>query len=132
MTVWISTPLCTLQAEVDRLEGLVDAEAGRADYILNAAEENIDAFAESLHQQNQRHQRRKQAELQRQRQVLARAAAEELVRERRQRMAALREVRGFITTRVMPTRGGGTWAAWYNTWLLIKLTPKGVIFSFLF
>ncbi len=25
-----------------------------------------------------------------------------------------------------------TWAAWYNTWLLIKLTPKGIIFSFLF
>ncbi len=24
-----------------------------------------------------------------------------------------------------------TWAAWYNTWLLIKLTPKGVVFSFL-
>ncbi len=25
-----------------------------------------------------------------------------------------------------------TWAARYNTWLLIKLTPKGVTFSFLF
>ncbi len=24
------------------------------------------------------------------------------------------------------------WAAQYNTWLLIKLTPKGVVFSFLF
>ena len=24
------------------------------------------------------------------------------------------------------------WAAWYNTWLLIKITPKGVVFSFLF
>ncbi len=24
------------------------------------------------------------------------------------------------------------WAAWYNTWLLIKLTPKGAVFSFLF
>jgi hypothetical protein len=24
------------------------------------------------------------------------------------------------------------WAARYNTWLLIKLTPKGVVFSFLF
>ncbi len=22
------------------------------------------------------------------------------------------------------------WAAWYNTWLPIKLTPKGVVFSF--
>jgi len=88
----------TVQAEVDRLEGLVDAEAARADYILDAAEENIDAFAESLHQQNQRHLRRKQAELQRQRQVLARAAAEELVRERRQRMSALREVRASRAT----------------------------------
>ena len=26
----------------------------------------------------------------------------------------------------------GTWAARYNTWLFIKLTPKGVVFSFLF
>jgi hypothetical protein len=25
-----------------------------------------------------------------------------------------------------------TWAAWYNTWLLIKLTAQGVVFSFLF
>ena len=25
-----------------------------------------------------------------------------------------------------------TWAAWHNTWRLIKLTPKGVVFSFLF
>ena len=24
------------------------------------------------------------------------------------------------------------WAARYNTWLLIKLSPKGVVFSFLF
>ncbi len=24
-----------------------------------------------------------------------------------------------------------TWAAWYNTWLLNKLTPKGVVLSFL-
>ena len=24
------------------------------------------------------------------------------------------------------------WAAWYNTWLLMKLTPKGVVLSFLF
>ncbi len=24
-----------------------------------------------------------------------------------------------------------TWAAWYNTWLLIKLMPKDVVFSFL-
>ncbi len=72
---------------------MVEAEAARADYILDAAEQNIDAFAQTLHQQNQRHHQRKQAELQRQRQVLARAAAEELVRERRQRMATLKEVR---------------------------------------
>ncbi len=26
---------------------------------------------------------------------------------------------------------GLTWAAWYNTWLLIKLMPKGVLSSFL-
>ncbi len=26
---------------------------------------------------------------------------------------------------------GMDWAAWYNTWLLIKLTTKGVVFSFL-
>ena len=26
----------------------------------------------------------------------------------------------------------GAWAAWYNTGLLIKLTPKGVVFSLLF
>jgi len=25
-----------------------------------------------------------------------------------------------------------TWAAQYNTWLCIKLTPKGIVFSFLF
>ena len=24
------------------------------------------------------------------------------------------------------------WAAWYNTWLLVKLTPQGVVFSLLF
>ena len=24
------------------------------------------------------------------------------------------------------------WAAWFNTWLLAKLTPKGVVFSFFF
>lgn len=83
---------CALQGEVDRLEGLVEAEAARADYILDAAEENIDAFAGTLHQQNHRHQRRRQADLQRQRQALARAAAEELVHERRQRMSKLREV----------------------------------------
>ena len=26
---------------------------------------------------------------------------------------------------------GIPWAAWYNTWFLVKLTPKGVVFSFL-
>ena len=25
-----------------------------------------------------------------------------------------------------------TWAAWYNNWLLIELTPKGAVLSFLF
>jgi len=30
------------------------------------------------------------------------------------------------------TTEGGLWAARYNTWLFIKLTPKGVVFSFLF
>jgi len=24
------------------------------------------------------------------------------------------------------------WATWYSTWLLVKLTPKGVVFPFLF
>ena len=24
------------------------------------------------------------------------------------------------------------WAAWYNTWLLVELTPKGVVFRFFF
>ncbi len=24
------------------------------------------------------------------------------------------------------------WTAWYNTWLLVELTPKGIVFSFLF
>ncbi len=28
--------------------------------------------------------------------------------------------------------GPSPWAARYNTWLVIKLTPKGVVFSFLF
>ncbi len=36
---------------------------------------------------------------------------------------------------LMMQRGRGftmfTWAARYNTWLLVKLTPKGVVFSFL-
>ena len=29
-------------------------------------------------------------------------------------------------------KGCSSWEARYNTWLLIKLTPKGVVFSFLF
>ena len=81
-----------LQAEVERLEQLVDAEAARGDYILEAAEDNIDGFAQALEQQAQRQQRSRQAELQRQRQGLTRAAAQELVQERRQRMTALKEV----------------------------------------
>ena len=24
------------------------------------------------------------------------------------------------------------WAAWYNTWLLVELTSKGVVFHFIF
>ena len=85
------------QAEIDRLEHLASTEAARADYILEAAEQNIDAFAQTLEQQARRHRHRQQAELQRQRQILAQAAAEELVRERRQRMTALKEVcsKGF-------------------------------------
>ena len=40
-----------MQAEVNRLEGLVDAEAGRADFHPGqAAEDNVDSFVESLHQ----------------------------------------------------------------------------------
>ena len=85
-----------VQAEVDRLEQLVQAEASRADYILDAAQDNIDAFAQTLEQQTQRHQRRRQSDLQRQRQVLARAAAEELVQERWQRMTTLKEVRSNL------------------------------------
>ena len=86
-----SFPLC-IQAEVDRLEQLVHAEAARADYILDAAQDNIDAFAQTLDQQTQRHQRRHQSDLQRQRQVFARAGAQELVQERKQRMTTLIEV----------------------------------------
>lgn len=71
---------------------MVNAEAARGDYILEAAQDNIQGFAHALDQQAQRHQKKKQAELQRQRQALSRVAAEELVRERRQRMSALKEV----------------------------------------
>ena len=76
---------------MERLEQLVDAEAARGDYILEAAQDNIDGFAQALDQQAHRHQRSRQAELQRQRQGLTRAAAQELVNERRQRMTALKE-----------------------------------------
>lgn len=41
MTVKISSLLCAVQAEIDRLEG-IDAGAARADYILNAAEDNTE------------------------------------------------------------------------------------------
>ncbi len=30
-----------------------------------------------------------------------------------------------------PVTGTMTWAAWYNTWLLIELTPKAIVLSFL-
>ncbi len=33
---------------------------------------------------------------------------------------------------VLPVGYVWCWAARYNTWLLIELTPKGVVFSFLF
>ena len=86
-----TTQKVCLQSEVERLEQLVEAEAARGDYILEAAQENIDGFAQAMDQHALRHQRRRQADLQRQRQALARAAAEELVQERRQRMTALKE-----------------------------------------
>ena len=38
--------------------------------------------------------------------------------------------RGTLTTHGKSARG--TRAARYNTWLLTKLTPKGIVFSFLF
>lgn len=97
-----------LQAEVERLEQVVNAEAARGDYILEAAQDNIQAFAGALDQQAERHQRKKQAELQRQRQALARIAAEELVQERRQRMAALKEVSGKALWRYVMYRGWGS------------------------
>ena len=31
-----------------------------------------------------------------------------------------------------PVQQPFAWAAQYNTWLLIKLTPKGIVFSFMF
>ena len=34
-----------------------------------------------------------------------------------------------VSNECMPMHG--LWAARYNTWLLIELTPKGVVFSFL-
>ena len=84
--------LFVVQAEVDRLENLIDAYANRADYVLEAAEQNIDSFEAALEQQERRQEHRKQAALQRQRQALAKAAAQEMVNERRQRMASLRQV----------------------------------------
>ncbi len=33
---------------------------------------------------------------------------------------------------MMSSADSRVWAARYNTWLLIKLTPKGLVFSFLF
>ena len=77
---------------MERLEQLVEAEAARGDYILEAAQDNIDGFAHTLDQQAQRQQRSRQAGLQRQRTALTQAAAQELVSERRQRMTALKQV----------------------------------------
>lgn len=86
------TRAAVMQAEVDRLEHLIDAHANRADYILEAAEQNIDSFEATLERQDRRQEHRKQVALQRQRQALAKAAAQEMVNERRQRMSSLRQV----------------------------------------
>ena len=42
--------------------------------------------------------------------------------------SVLLSLAGAVCDRV----SGMVWAARYNTWLLIKLTPKGVVFSSLF
>jgi len=47
----------------------------------------------------------------------------------RQHSSNLLAANSFDTLYMSPE---GTWAARYNTWLLIKLPPKGVVFSFLF
>ena len=47
----------------------------------------------------------------------------------------LESVPCHVTCKALLICAGGRstlWAARYNTWLLIKLTPKGVVFSFLF
>ena len=36
------------------------------------------------------------------------------------------------TSQIAMSKQDHPWAARYDTWLLIKLTPKGVVFSFLF
>ena len=76
---------------------MIDAYANRADYVLEAAEQNIESFEAALEQQERRQERRKQAALQRQRQALATTAAQEMVNERRQRMASLTQVRSATT-----------------------------------
>ncbi len=45
------------------------------------------------------------------------------------KLEEIRGTTGRAKTTLLPFN---PWAARYNTWLLIKLTPKGVVFSFLF
>ena len=42
-------------------------------------------------------------------------------------------VQAGLSSKACPLKSASySWAARYNTWLLIKLTPKGVVFSFSF
>lgn len=50
--------LRVLQAEADRSEKIVIAAAVRADYSLDVIEQNVNAVAQTVHQQNQ-HQKHK-------------------------------------------------------------------------
>jgi len=45
------------------------------------------------------------------------------------KLEAIGETKGPAKTTLIPLN---PWAVRYNTWLLTKLTPKGVVFSFLF
>jgi len=44
-------------------------------------------------------------------------------------LMSMQSVRQYQSSHTCPHMH--TWAARYNTWLLLKLTPKGVVFSFL-
>ena len=47
--------------------------------------------------------------------------------------AAYKENKEHILVLYLHIVLSGHWAAWYiKTWLLIEVTPKGVVFSFLF